>query len=209
MGTANFHSSQASRIFAVTGSYEDEDGEMREDEFIWEDTRSNVMYELLAIDKDKEVDWEFVAGDDYKIYDELRSFPSTSIGQFYTGVHYAGTDFTITIVPKTVSAYYDGFCLDFDICLSNDNGIDELINDGLECGVGDDDMEYMFEEYEYQNPYMKGVLVMHGDRLIAKINAVIEDGIERIEKVFSDFSDPLMLICQASNGEAFYERASI
>ena len=208
MGTSNFYNKQASRIFAVTGSYEDEDGEMQEDEFIWEDTRSNVMYELLAIDKDKEIDWEFVRGDDVPV-EELRSYGATSIGQFYTGVHYAGTDFTITIIPKTVGAYYEGFNLDFDIRVDNDQGYGEIINDGVECGVSEDDMEYMFEEYEYQEPYMKGVLAMHKDRLIEKINDVISDGVERVEKAFSDFSDPRVLVCQASNGEAFYERASI
>lgn len=207
MGAGNFYNSQASKIFAVSGSYEDEDGEMQQDELIWGDTRDNVMFELLAIDKDKSIDWEFVANNTLKLHDELRSYPATSIGEFYTGVHYAGTDFTITIIPKTIYGYHEGFNLDFDICVSNDQGDGEIWNDGIECGVDEDSMEYMFEEYEYQEPYMKGVLAMHGGRLIEELNNTISDGIERVEKIFEDFSDPLVLVCQASNGEAIYKRA--
>ena len=208
MGTNNFCNDQASRIFAVSTSYEDEETkEWVEDEFIWDDTRDNVMYELIAIDKDKEVDWEFVKGNDVKV-EENRSYGATSIGQLYTSVHYGGMDFSITLIPKSVGAYYSGFNLDFDIRIDSDQGIGELVNDGVECGVNREDMEYMFEEYEYQEPYMKGIIAMHGDKLISKINDVIADGVERLEKVFADFSDPLIKVGQFSNGEAVYERAS-
>lgn len=206
MGTSNFHNSQASRVFAVATSYEDEETkEMVQNEMIWDDTRDNVMYELLGIDKDKEIDWEFVRGNDVDI-EELRSFPATSIGQFYTGVHYGGMDYTITIIPKTVSGYYEGFNLDFDIRVDNDQGYGEIINDGIEEGVSKDDIEYMFEEYEHQEPYMKGILALHGSKLIEKMNAVIADGVQRLEKVFTNYSDPLVVVAQFSNGETIYER---
>ena len=54
MGTSNFHSRQASKIFAITEEYANEFGDN-----VWSDTRSNIVYELLAIDKDKGIDWEF------------------------------------------------------------------------------------------------------------------------------------------------------
>ena len=139
MGTCNFNNSQASRIFAVG-----EDN--NEDEFIWDDTRDNVSWELLEIDKDKAIDWEFVTGDKLDI-EELRSFPATSIGQLYSDISYGGMDFSITIIPKTVSGYYAGFNLDFDIMVTNDQGYGEITNDGVEEGVSKEDMEYMFEEY--------------------------------------------------------------
>ena len=201
MGTSNFHSIQASKIFAITKEYANEFGDN-----VWSDTRSNIVYELLAIDKDKEIDWEFVEGDDYKLEDELRSFPATSIGQFYTGVHYGGMDFTITLIPKTVSGYYEGFNLDFEIRIDNDQGYGEIYNDGIEEGVDADDIEYMFEEYEYQEQYMKGIIAMHKDVLIDKLNYKIDEGVQRLEKVFTNNSEQYGVVAQFSNGETIYER---
>ena len=190
MGTSNFHNGQASRIFAID----------TDDEFAWNDTRDNVMYELLEIDKNKSIDWEFVRGDDVPLDDELRSFPATSIGQMYSSVHYGGMDYTITLIPKTVGGYYSGFNLDFEIRIDNDQGYGELINDGIEYGVSKDDMEYMFEEYEYQEP------LLHGDTVIEKLNDKILDGVTRLEKVFAMYSDQLNVVARFSNGEVMYEK---
>lgn len=194
MGTSNFHSRQVSQIFAVETSYFDEEiDDFVQDEWIWEDTRNNIIFDLDKIDKDKSItqtiDWQFVSNNDVKLEDELRSFPATSIGEMYTGVHYGGTDWTITLVPKTVSGYYSGFCLDFEICVSNDQGYGEIWNDGVEQGVSEDDMQYMFEEYEYQEPHMKGMLVIHGSGIIKAINIAILQGVNLLEDIFAGHSN--------------------
>ncbi len=206
MSTNNFCSDQSSKIFAVEESYEDENGEMIQDEFVWDDTRDNTVYELQSMDKNKEIDWQFTYGSDFKV-EENRSYGATSIGQMWSSVSYGGMDFVITIIPKTVGAYYSGFNLDFDIKIKNEQGYGEIINDGIEEGVDRDDMEYMFEEYEYRETYMKGIIAMHGDMLIKLVNEKIADGVERLEKIFEMFSSPLVKMGQFSNGEAVYERA--
>ncbi len=205
MGTNNFHNTRASKIYAVSERYEDEDGEMVNDEFVWENTRDNVHYALMAIDKDKTNYWQYVGDKDINLGETLRSFDATSIGEFYSDMSYAGVYFRVVLIPKTVAGYYEGFNLDFEISVLDDYG--ETDTDELECGVTKEEMNDVFSEYIYRDPYMAGMLSIHGDRLIEKLNDLISDGVKRLEEVFENFSDSLVKVAQFSNGEAIYEKA--
>ena len=90
MATSNFHNVNATHIFAV----------QLEDEWAYED----LVYNLES---------EFNVHNDYSDYgktdpDELRSFPSRSLGSFSDSLTIGEDEVEIFITPVIRSGYYDG-----------------------------------------------------------------------------------------------------
>jgi hypothetical protein len=97
MATSNFHNVNASNIFAV----------QLEDTYEYDD----LIYNLES---------EFNSHSDYGDYgksdpDELRSYPSTSIGSFSNSLTIGDDEVEVFVTPVIRSGYYDGCNLDWHV----------------------------------------------------------------------------------------------
>jgi hypothetical protein len=149
MATSNFHNVNASNIFAV----------QLQDEFDYQDLIDNVKYSL------KETGFFNVLTKSDP--NELRSYPSTSIGSLDNYVEDSeGNGICVTITAVVRSGYYDGVNLDWH------------------CH---------FEEYGENVEHLLPAAEAEKNRLV-----------EMVEYVFSEFSTPLGVTAQFSNGETIY-----
>ena len=194
MGTSNFHSNRTSCIFAIEDS---------QDEFIYEDTIDNIRYSLKAIDENKSNDWEFIYDKEIRLNENLHSFPASSIGWFQTHFSYAGVNIKIMFVPKSVSGYYSGFNLDFEMQFCDDYSSEHYVYDaGDEQGM----VETILNEHLYQNPQLSGIIKIHGKDILSKLQEKIQEGQNLLENVFKMYSDEYKIAAQFSNGETIYTK---
>jgi len=97
MATSNFHNVNASNIFAV----------QLEDEYDYQDLVDNL-------------ESEFNSHSDYSDYgksdpDELRSFPSKSLGSFSNSLTIGDDEVEVYVTPVIRSGYYEGCNLDWHV----------------------------------------------------------------------------------------------
>jgi len=97
MATSNFHNVNASNIFAVE----------LQDEFDYEDLVCNL-------------ESEFNTNLDYSDYsksdpNELRSFPSKSVGSFSNSIEIGEDEVEVYVTPVIRSGYYEGCNLDWHV----------------------------------------------------------------------------------------------
>jgi len=150
MATSNFHNVNASHIFAVE----------LQDTYEYDDLIDNIQSGL------KETGYyNMLTKSDPN---ELRSFPSTSIGSLDNYVESSDDDsgIVVTITAVVRSGYYDGVNLDWH------------------CH---------FEEYGENIEHLLPAAEAEKNRLV-----------ELVEYVFSEFSTPLGVTAQFSNGETIY-----
>ena len=133
MATSNFHNVNATHIFAV----------QLEDEWAYED----LVYNLES---------EFNIHNDYSDYgktdpNELRSFPSRSLGSFSDSLTIGDDEVEIYITPVIRSGYYEGCNLDWHIRLYVNGYEDDTYADDARVGVIADEyiefIENIFEQY--------------------------------------------------------------
>jgi len=149
MATSNFHNVNASHIFAVD----------LQDEYEYDDLIDNVKYALKETGE-----FNLLTKSDPN---ELRSYPSTSIGSLDTYVEDAdGNGICITITAVVRSGYYEGVNLDW---------------------------HPHFEEYGETIEHLLPQAEIEKNRLV-----------EMVEYVFAEFSTPLGVTAQFSNGETIY-----
>ena len=184
MATGNFYNTNATRIYSIT------DG----DDFTWENVRENITHDLEKSSKELKLD--FYPSDDINLENELRSYPSTSIGELYTSIQYATLDIQLTLVPKTVSGYYEGFNLDYEI----------RIEDNLEGTDYESIVDLIDDSYDF-NPENRGILTINRDRIITKVSTALKEMTDLVENVFNQNSQALNVVARFSNGEVMYESA--
>jgi hypothetical protein len=149
MATSNFHNVNASSIFAVD----------LQDEYEYDDLIDNVKYALKETGE-----FNLLTKSDPN---ELRSYPSTSIGSLDTYVEDAdGNGICITITAVVRSGYYEGVNLDW---------------------------HPHFEEYGETIEHLLPQAEREKNRLV-----------EMVEYVFAEYSTPLGVTAQFSNGETIY-----
>jgi hypothetical protein len=149
MATSNFHNVNASHIFAVE----------LQDTYEYDDLIDNIQSGLKSTGY-----YNMLTKSDPN---ELRSFPSTSIGALDNYVEDAnGNGIVVTITAVVRSGYYEGVNLDWHCHL---------------------------EEY--------GETIEH---LLPAAEAEKNRLVELVEYVFSEFSTPLGVTAQFSNGETIY-----
>jgi hypothetical protein len=149
MATSNFHNVNASHIFAVD----------LQDEYEYDDLIDNVKYALKETGE-----FNLLTKSDPN---ELRSYPSTSIGSLDTYVEDAdGNGICITITAVVRSGYYEGVNLDW---------------------------HPHFEEYGETIEHLLPQAEIEKNRLVGLV-----------EYVFAEFSTPLGVTAQFSNGETIY-----
>ena len=149
MATSNFHNVNASHIFAVD----------LQDEYEYDDLIDNVKYALKETGE-----FNLLTKSDPN---ELRSYPSTSIGSLDTYVEDAdGNGICITITAVVRSGYYEGVNLDW---------------------------HPHFEEYGETIEHLLPQAEREKNRLV-----------EMVEYVFAEYSTPVGVTAQFSNGETIY-----
>jgi hypothetical protein len=133
MATSNFHNVNATNIFAV----------QLEDEWDYSDLVINL-------------ESEFSKHSDYSDYgksdpNELRSFPSKSLGSFSNSVVVGEDEVEIYITPVIRSGYYEGCNLDWHIRLYVNGYEDDAYADDARVSVIANDyiefIEDIFEQY--------------------------------------------------------------
>jgi len=192
MGTSNYYNKNASKIWSVeTSYYDDELNEEIEDECVWEDTRSNVSSSLEVIAKQKQRSYYEDSSLDVE---QLRSFPSTSIGGYSDYIEFCNTEFKVELIPHTTSGYYEGFNLDFEIKFNADDLYGDY--DNLDDFIGDV-KEFLFEENK--------ALRMNLGNLQKRLEALLSEMIDEVEGVFEMYSTSLEEFAKFSNGETIYK----
>jgi hypothetical protein len=174
MATSNFHNVNASAIFAV----------QLEDEWAYDDLVENLKSQLNN-------DPNYV---DYGKSDpnELRSFPSRSLGSIRKYHEYKDFYVEVCVTPVIRSGYYDGVNLDWNVDYSI-NG-DSYDIDELENGIG----------YNTALPISK----IKAYSLLAekKAEKLKNEIVEKVESIFSDYSDRYGVTAVFSNGETIYHK---
>jgi hypothetical protein len=149
MATSNFHNVNASHIFAV----------QLEDEFEYDDLIDNIKSGLKETGE-----FNLLTKSDPN---ELRSYPSTSIGSLDCYVEdNDGNGIVVTVTAVVRSGYYDGVNLDWHV---------------------------HFEEYGETVEHLLPQAEIEKNRLVGLI-----------EYVFGEYTQPLGVTAQFSNGETIY-----
>ena len=136
MATSNFHNVNATHIFAV----------QLEDEWAYED----LVYNLES---------EFNIHNDYSDYgksdpNELRSFPSRSLGSFSDSLTIGEDEVEIFITPVIRSGYYEGCNLDWHVRLYvNGYEDDTYADDANVLRISNEYIEFIENIYsQYSEP---------------------------------------------------------
>ena len=133
MATSNFHNVNATNIFAV----------QLEDEWEYQDLVSNL-------------ESEFNTNLDYSDYsksdpNELRSFPSKSVGSFSNSIEIGEDEVEVYVTPVIRSGYYEGVNLDWHVRYyvngSEDETYESHPNIQTLVGVYVNFIENVYEQY--------------------------------------------------------------
>lgn len=153
MATSNFHNVNATHIFAV----------QLEDEWAYED----LVYNLES---------EFNIHNDYSDYgktdpNELRSFPSRSLGSFSDSILIGEDEVEIFITPVIRSGYYEGCNLDWHIRLYvNGYEDDTYADDANVLRISNEYIEFIENIYsQYSEPLGVTARFSNGETIYHKV----------------------------------------
>jgi hypothetical protein len=153
MATSNFHNVNATHIFAV----------QLEDEWAYED----LVYNLES---------EFNIHNDYLDYgktdpDELRSYPSRSLGSFSDSLTIGEDEVEIFITPVIRSGYYEGCNLDWHIRLYvNGYEDDTYADDANVLRISNEYIEFIENIYsQYSEPLGVTARFSNGETIYHKV----------------------------------------
>ena len=174
MATSNFHNVNASAIFAVP----------LENDFDYEDLVDNLKSEL----KDNS---DYV---DYGKTDpnELRSFPSRTLGSIRKYHQYKDFYVEVCVTPVIRSGYYSGVNLDWNVDYTINGDIYDI--DELENGIG----------YNTALPISK--IKVYSSLAEKKAEKLKNDIVEKLEAIYNNYSDRYGVTAVFSNGETIYHK---
>ena len=176
MATSNFHNENASAIFAV----------QLEHEFDYDDLVENLKSELNN-------DPDYV---DYGKTDkhELRSFPSRTLGSIRKYVQYKDFYVEVCVTPVIRNGYYDGVNLDWNV--------DYLINGDVQY----DNTDFYIDDIAHYGSMSKSKATKYAKLAEKKAEKVKNQIVEKVESIFSDYSDRYGVTAVFSNGETIYHK---
>jgi len=154
MATSNFHNVNATHIFAV----------QLEDEWAYDDLVENL-------------ESEFSKHSDYYDYgksdpNELRSFPSKSLGSFSNSLTIEDDEVEIYITPVIRSGYYEGVNLDWHIRLYVNGSEDDTYSDDANIlRISNEYIEFIEDIYsQYSEPLGVTARFSNGETIYHPIN---------------------------------------
>lgn len=200
MGTSNFHRVNASKVFAVLTNYEqpilDEDGnETDEQEVVcpdyWEcvDFIYNIKEEAVQVALNECINLGYNCDEDPH---ELRSYPTTTLFQFYRHKKYGDAEICVNVNAVLRSAYYEGACLDWYVTYDC-------------CGENNDHIEFL-SIMDYHSEMPKGMVAIQSTKAEAWAESTKDELVEIMENLFRTMSMPLNVVAQFSNGETVYAK---
>ena len=176
MATSNFHNENASAIFAV----------QLEHEFDYDDLVENLKSELNN-------DPDYV---DYGKTDknELRSFPSRTLGSIRKYVEYKDFYVEVCVTPVIRSGYYSGVNLDWNV--------DYLINGDASY----DSPDFYIDDIAHYGNLSKSAATKYAKLADKKAERLKNEIVEKVESIFSDYSEKYGVTAVFSNGETIYHK---
>jgi hypothetical protein len=176
MATSNFHNENASAIFAV----------QLEHEFDYDDLVENLKSELNN-------DPDYV---DYGKTDkhELRSFPSRTLGSIRKYAQYKDFYVEVCVTPVIRSGYYDGVNLDWNV--------DYLINGDAQY----DNTDFYIDDIAHYGSMSKSKATKYAKLAEKKAEKIKNQIVEKVESIFSDYSEKYGVTAVFSNGETIYHK---
>ena len=174
MATSNFHNVNASHIFACS----------LENEWDYEDLVDNLKSELSN-------DSDYV---DYGKTDhnELRSFPSTTLGSIRKYHQYKDFYVEVCVTPVIRSGYYSGCNLDWNV--------DYLINGDASY----DSPDFYINDIAHYGNLSKSKAIVYAKLAEKKAEKLRYEIVEKLEALYNDYSQKLGVTAQFSNGETIY-----
>jgi len=192
MGTPNFATRNASKIYAVFMNTREEildDNDEPTGKFIdgpeeWEvDDRKDYF-------RDELVHKDFYCVDN-DAWDNNRSYPGQNLKTWWANKTFADVQIEISLTAKVISGYYEGASLDWEVELFMDN-----------CSYDAIDVTDFVDHCNHN----KGVAIFTYPKVDKWIETTKQKMIDEMEKIFETFSEvKLQTIAVASNGEAFYK----
>ena len=153
MATSNFHNVNASHIFAVE----------LQDEYDYQDLVDNL-------------ESEFSTNIDYSDYsksdpNELRSFPSKSLGSFSNSICIEDDDVEIFVTPVIRSGYYDGVNLDWHVRYYVNGSENETYSDDINVlRISNKYVEFIENIFEkYSEPLVVTARFSNGETIYSKV----------------------------------------
>ncbi len=174
MSTSNFHNVNASAIFAV----------LLENDFDYEDLVDNLKSEL----KDNSDYVDYGKTD----HNELRSFPSRTLGSIRRYHQYKDFYVEVCVTPVIRSGYYSGCNLDWNVAYSINGDAYDI--DELENGIG----------YNTALPISK--IKAYGLLAEKKAEKLKNEIVNELEALYNDYSDRYGVTAVFSNGETIYHK---
>jgi hypothetical protein len=176
MATSNFHNVNASAIFAVD----------LEHDFDYEDLVDNLKSELNN-------DPDYV---DYGKTDknELRSFPSRSLGSIRKYHQYKDFYVEVCVTPVVRSGYYSGVNLDWNV--------DYSINGDAQY----DNNDFYIDDIAWYGKISKSKAIQYAKLAEKKAEKLKNEIVEKVESIFSDYSEKYGVTAVFSNGETIYHK---
>jgi len=176
MSTSNFHNVNASAIFAVP----------LENDFDYEDLVDNLKSELSN-------DSDYV---DYGKTDkhELRSFPSRTLGSIRKYHQYKDFYVEVCVTPVIRSGYYEGVNLDWNV--------DYSINGDAEY----DNNDFYIDDIAWYGKLSKSAATKYAKLAEKKAEKLKNEIVEKLEALYSDYSEKYGVTAVFSNGETIYHK---
>jgi len=183
MGTSNYHIQDASKAYSID----------IEHEFDLSDLELNTRSELSEMCDNKNYNYDEC---DERPSSELRSFPARTICKIKSeDFHISDLCFNLEFHIIIRNGYYAGANLDFEEWINPNNSeefetLDNLLND----------ISSYPEDYTIDKKDIESVQ----NELKIWYKKISEEMRTNIEKIFSDLSTPLNVICRFGNGETIY-----
>jgi hypothetical protein len=176
MATSNFHNVNASAIFAV----------QLEDEWAYDDLVENLKSQLNN-------DPNYV---DYGKSDpnELRSFPSRSLGSIRKYHQYKDFYVEVCVTPVIRSGYYSGCNLDWNV--------DYLINGDASY----DSPDFYIDDIAHYGNLSKSAATKYAKLAEKKAEKIKNEIVDELESLYNNYSDRYGVTAVFSNGETIYHK---
>jgi hypothetical protein len=123
---------------------------------------------------------------------ELRSFPSRTLGSIRKYHQYKDFYVEVCVTPVIRSGYYSGVNLDWNVDYTINGDIYDI--DELENGIG----------YNTALPISK--IKVYSSLAEKKAEKLKNEIVEKVESIFSDYSDRYGVTAVFSNGETIYHK---
>jgi len=180
MGTSNFHTENAQATYVI---------DYGDNEFAWQECQEHLGEWI------KELDPTFYMDDSIRSEQELRSYPTSSIGFWEFPTDFLGLNFEFRVNLFIRSGYYEAACLDYELEWFMDGDCYEEIDDILTK------LSYDSEIYDIK----PGIWAIHKSNLDSRLVELQEQSIDQIESILKQISTPYGVVAQFSNGETIYK----